>query len=190
MAHLLRFGPPAKSNGPRAQPDVLLGIWLVVSTTVMTHISLVGQTKAFKSSRYIYFLEGLVFIGLTILLHKFGGITMMLGISIACSLSFTFPYALYRTRECFKLTWPELAGWHKDTFVLAGTLAPVGAIVWWLARSLPPLPRLIVVATLVGAWTAWMFLRYGLADSLRTEACRRAPAWARPVLLRAGFAKE
>jgi O-antigen/teichoic acid export membrane protein len=169
--------------------DLLLAVWLVISIVVRVHIGLVGQTKAFHFMRFIYFIEGLVFIGLTILLHRFGGITMMLMVSIMCSLCFTFPYGLWRTREYFHLSWGDLAGWHRGTLALVGTVAPVVALVWWFGRNLPALQQLIVELTVVGIWTALMFLRCGLDASLRAEACRRLPAWVRTILSRAAFAK-
>jgi O-antigen/teichoic acid export membrane protein len=168
--------------------DLLLAIWLVMTIEVRMHTGLVGQTKAFRFLRYLYFFEGFAFIGLTVLLHRFGGITMMLTISIMCSLSFTFLYGLWRTREYFHLKWGDLAAWHRSTLTLAATVAPVAAIDWWLVRNLPALQQLVADSVL-GIWTALMFFRYGLGSALRAEACRRAPSWARPVLARMGFAK-
>jgi O-antigen/teichoic acid export membrane protein len=167
--------------------DVLLAVWLVVCMTVRVHIGLIGQTKAFRSLRYLYFIEGFAFIGLTVLLHQFGGITMMLTISIICSLSCTLPYGLWRSREYFQLTWRELAGWHRSALMLVAVTVPVAIINWWLVRNLAALPKLMADSVL-GIWTALMFLRYGLSASLRAEAYRRAPVWARPMLARAGFA--
>jgi O-antigen/teichoic acid export membrane protein len=170
--------------------DLLLAIWLVVGITLKVHTGLVGQTKAFLFLRYLFFIEGFTFICLFVLLHRFGGITMMLTISILCSLCFTFRYGLWRTREYFHLSWGDLARWHRGTLALVGTVAPVGVLVWWFARNLPLLQRLILELTVVGIWTALMFLRYGLDASLRAEAFRRLPVWARPILSRAGFAKS
>jgi hypothetical protein len=73
---------------------------------------------------------------------------------------------------------------------LASTVAPVAVLVWWFARNLPALQRLIVGLTVLGIWTAVMFLRYGLGASLRADACRYAPSWARPIFARMGFANS
>jgi O-antigen/teichoic acid export membrane protein len=165
--------------------DVLLAIWLVVSITVRVHTGFVGQTKVFQFMRYIYFIEGLAFIGLTILLYRFGGITMMLVISILCSLCCTFQYGLWRTRECFHLSWADLARWHQGTLMLAGLLAPAAALLWWFARNLPTAQRLMLESTVLGLWATYVFLRFGLGAALRAEMQRRAPAWARPIFGRA-----
>ncbi|MGP8200066.1 MAG: lipopolysaccharide biosynthesis protein [Limisphaerales bacterium] len=169
--------------------DWLLALWLVICICVRVHTGLVGQTKAFRFMRYIYFLEGLAFIGLTILLHRLGGITMMLVISVLCSLCFTFPYGLWRTCKYFDLTWRDLVRWHRGTLALAATVAPVAALVWWLTLNLPALQRLAADSVL-GIWTALMFLRYGLGASLRAEVCRFAPGWFRPVLAGTGIGKS
>ncbi len=169
--------------------DMLLAVWLVLCVTAKAHTGLVGQTKVFRFLRYVYFVEGISFITLTVLFYRFGGITLMLAVSVLCSLCWSCAYGLWRTRGYFHLTWADMAHWHRSTLALAATVAPVAFLVWWLARNLPPLQRLIANAAIVGAWTALMFVRYGLGASLRIEVCRRAPVWMQPILYRTGFAK-
>jgi hypothetical protein len=166
--------------------DLLLGLWLVVTVTARVHMGFVGQTKAFRFLRYLIFIEGLAFVGLTILLHRFGGITIMLAMSILCSLCFTVPYGLWRTSQYFELGVGDLAGWHRSTGALLARLAPVAALAWWLASGLNSYQRLAVDLVL-GLWIGWMFLRHGLGRSLRDDASRHAPGWARPILARIGF---
>jgi O-antigen/teichoic acid export membrane protein len=162
--------------------DVLLGVWLVTLIVVRTHCGLVGQSKAFRFMRFIYFIEGFAFVGLTVLFHRFGGgITMMLIVSIACSLCFTFSYGLWRTREYFHLTWGDLAHWHRSTLVLAVTVVPAAVPVWWLTRNLPAMQQ-IMADSVLAIWIAFMFLRHGLGDSLREDALRFAPSRTRPIL--------
>lgn len=169
--------------------DLLLAIWLVISVAGRVHIIFAGQTKAFHFMRYIYYLEGLAFITLTVLLHRFGGITMMLGASIFSSLCFSLPYAFWRTRDYFHLSRRDLAAWHVSTLKILLTVALAALPVWWFTRPLHPLVRLVVESTVAGSWAAAMFLRYGPGAELRAEACRRAPPWARPILKRIGLAE-
>ena len=164
--------------------DLLLAIWLLLCVGVHAHLGLVGQTKKFQFMRFLYFIEGTSFIVLNILLHQFESITMMLLLSIGCSLCFSFPYSLRRTRVYFGLSWGELARWHRETFVLALWIVPVALLTWWLTRNLPDLPCLALRFLVLGSWTGWAFLRYGLSASLRMEAARRAPDWIRPIFLR------
>jgi len=169
--------------------DLLLAIWLVTCLAVRTHCGFVGQTKEFRFMRFIYFIEGFAFIGLTILLHRFGGITMMLIVSILCSLCFTFSYGLRRTREYFHLGWGDLARWHRSTLMLAATVAPVALLGWWLTRHLPALQKLMADSALA-VWIAFLLLRHGLGDSLRAEALGFAPNWLKPIFAWGGRAQS
>ncbi len=166
-----------------AKNDFLLGIWLVVGSTVRVHTGLVGQTKSFRFLRYLYFLEGSTFVGLTLLLHRLDGMTLMLLLSVACSLCFSFPYGLRRTCEYYNLAWCDLAKWHRETLRLAVGIVPAGLAVWFLTRKAAALDRLIVDFLVLGGWSGWMFLRYGLSDSLHREAFNRVPPWGRRILL-------
>ena len=160
--------------------DLLLAIWLVTTIAVKLHLGFIGQTKAFHFMRYIYFLEGMAFICLNVLLHRFGGVTMMLALSIACSLCFSLPYGLARTREYFRLSWHELAQWHRGGLVLAAAVAPIAVLLYWCLRNQDAKVRLVSDAIL-GIWAGIMYMRFGLGNSLRDEACRHVPRWARPI---------
>lgn len=153
--------------------DLLLAIWLVICVSLHSHTGLVGQAKAFRFMRYIFFLEGLAFVGLTVLLYRHGGITAMLVVSIGCSLAFSFAYGLYRTRQYFGLSRAELAGWHRAPLRLPLWLLPVAALVAWATQPLPPLPRLALNAGVVGAWGLFALSRYGLEPALQQELLKR-----------------
>jgi hypothetical protein len=151
------------------------------------HTGLAGQTKRFAFLRFIYFLEGAAFVLFALLLHARGGITGMLLISIGCTLAFSFPYGLYRTKSYFDLSWTQLLEWHRSAFTFLVWVIPVGAIVWLLTRELSFPIRLGINTALVGAWTFWALFRHGLGKPLQFEMMARAPGWARPVLLWAGL---
>ena len=169
--------------------DLLLALWLVFCASMHAHVGLVGATKQFRFLRYIFFLEGLAFVGLTILLHRLGGVTAMLVISVACTLAFSLPYGLWRTREYFGLSWSDLARWHQAPLVLTAWLVPMALAAQWLTASLPPMQKLVVNGVWVGLWSAGVLVRYGLDESLRDEMLRRAPVWMRGGLVRVSGAK-
>lgn len=162
--------------------DVLLAVWLIICVSLHAHTGLVGQAKALRFLRYIFFCEGLAFVGLTCWLYRFGGITAMLGVSIGCSLAFSFAYGLYRTRRYFELKPGELAAWHRAPLRLALWLVPVAILVAWLTHSLSPWARLSVNASVIGLWSLFVLLRHGLEPTLQAELLNRAPAWARAWL--------
>jgi O-antigen/teichoic acid export membrane protein len=170
--------------------DLLLAVWLVICVTMRSHTGLVGQTKNFRFMRYIFFIEGLAFVGLTLVVYRFGGITAMLSASILCTLACSLPYGLYRTHKYFGLGWRELARWFEPTLMLSLWLMPAGMLAWWLTRDGSAVMRLAARGGIFGLWTAWAFLQHGLSASLQMEIYRRAPRWSKPVFLRMGFAKS
>jgi O-antigen/teichoic acid export membrane protein len=167
--------------------DFLLALWLVICASLHAHTGLVGQTKSLRFVRYIFFLEGLAFVALTACFHRFGGITSMLCVSVACSLAFSFGYGLWRTRQYFNLTGSELAEWHCAPLRLVMWLVPVATVVNWLTHSLPPALQLALNGGLVGVWAVVTLLRFGLDAALQQELVRRTPAWAKRMLVRIGL---
>jgi len=170
--------------------DALLAIWLVISTVVHAHTGLVGQTKKLKFLRYLFFFEGATFVGLTFLTHQLGGVTAMLLTSIVCSLCFSFPYGLRRTKQYFGISWKELVEWHLAPARLGLWVLPMALAAYWFTRNLSPLVRLLINGSFVGGIGLWAFLRHGLERSLHAEILTRAPAWARSVLALVGLHRE
>lgn len=166
--------------------DALLAVWLVLCVSLHAHTGLVGQAKAFGFMRYLFFLEGLTFVGLTILFHRYGGITAMLGVSVACSLMFSVAYGLRRTRRYFNLKPRELVAWHRSASKLALRLLPAAIAIWWLTRNLPELWRLILNGTLVGLLATWFLLRHGLDEHLQSRLLDSSPKWLKALLVRLG----
>jgi O-antigen/teichoic acid export membrane protein len=155
--------------------DLLLALLCLVAMSVRPHTVLAVQTKRFGFLRFIYLVEGLVFVGLYGLAHRVGGITTMLALSILCTLSFTLPYGLWRTRGYCGLDGRTLAGWYRPTGQLILWLAPVALGTWWLTRSLSPLWQLTINLLGTGLWGGVMLLRRGLDKSFRAEMMERIP---------------
>ena len=170
--------------------DLLLAVWMLVCVAMHMHTGLVGQTKKFQFMRYLFFIEGLAFVGLTITFYQFGGITAMLVASIVCTSLLSLPYGLYRTQKYFGLGWRELAGWHKPVLVLALWLVPADVLTWWLTCNLSTVIRLALGGGIFGLWTVWAFLRHGLNGPLQVELTGRLPAWAKSLLTRTGLKSE
>ena len=174
----------------RPHYDLLLAIWLVICVSVHAHTGLVGQTKRMHFLRFIFFFEGLAFVGLAVLLRRLEDIGLMLAASVVSSLVFSFPYGLWRTRQHFGLTWRELAAWHRPPLVLTLWLVPMALAAHWLTASLPPMQKLLLIGAWVSLWSAVMLVRHGLDDSLRTEMLHRSPGWLRGALARISGAKR
>jgi O-antigen/teichoic acid export membrane protein len=164
--------------------DWLLALWLIISTVMRTHVMLAGATKRFAFLRYVFLLEGLVFVGLNVLLHRHTGMTGMLVLSILCTAAFSLPYGLWRTRKYFNLNAAELARWHRPIWRLAWRLIPVAIGMWWAVRGLPPIWQLAMNLGITGVWGAFVLLRYGLDESLQMDIAAKLPLRVRPFFTR------
>lgn len=167
--------------------DLLLAIWLVICAVMRLHTGLAGQTKKFHFMRFMFFIEGIAFVGLTIAFYRLGGITTMLVNSIICTTCLSLPYGLYRTRHYFGLSWRELADWHRPTLRMIFWLLPAGLLIGWLTRSSSPGLKLVLGSGVFGCWTLYMFLRFGLSSTLQGEMASRVPTWLKSVLVRTVF---
>lgn len=161
--------------------DVLLGIWLIVYVNAHSHIGLVGQTKEFGLMRYLYLVEGLVFVCGSLLVLRHGEAAAMLTVSILAGVSVTFPYALWRTSHLFKLSMQEVGwGWFRPSLRLLVALTPISAAVWAATRPLSEILRFgISTAVLTPLGLALLF-RLGVEESFRSELLARCPDWLKP----------
>jgi O-antigen/teichoic acid export membrane protein len=157
--------------------DLLLAAWFCLVTLSRMHLALATQTKQFGFLRYVLLVEGLVFLGLNAGLRELGGVTRMLGLSLACTLAFSLPYGLRRTAAYFQRPARELAAWYRPTWSLAWRLVPVAAGTGWFIRGWPPLWQLAALLWL-GLFGALVLFRNGVSPALRTEIVARLPGWA------------
>lgn len=164
--------------------DLLLAIWLVFSASMRLHIGFAGMTKKFHFMRYLLFVEGAVFIGLTLLLYRHGGITMMLAISIVCTGCLSLRYGLYRTCGYFGLSLRKLLAWHRSGIIVLCWMLPVAAVVWRLTMTFPPLTQLIWFAGVLVPWGTFVLFRFGLDSTLQNEIIGKLPDSVRPAVRR------
>jgi O-antigen/teichoic acid export membrane protein len=169
--------------------DLLLAVSYLIATAVRPHTTLATQTKRFGFLRFVFLVEGMAFVGLNLLAYRLAGMTTLLVFSIVCTLTFSLPYGLHRTRQYFGLGWRELARWFDPTLRLSLWVVPIGGLAWWLTKDEPAILQLAVRGGIFGVWTAWAFLRHGLPASLQMEIHHRAPGWSKPFFARLGFTR-
>jgi len=156
--------------------DVLLGIWLILLTQLNCHNSFVLLTKRINAMRYIYFIEGLVFVVAAILVAGWGGIPAIVGCSIVCSLCFSDTYGIWRISREFRLNaWQVGAMWMQPAMVVIVGYVPLAAMVYWLTQAFEMPLRLTVYGFVCATAGLFILLRFGLPPDLQTEAVRRAP---------------
>jgi O-antigen/teichoic acid export membrane protein len=174
-------------NGWPEANNILLALWFLACSVMRVHTGLVGISKDLRFLRFIYLIEGAVFIALNLIAYRVENLTLMLSISLASTLFFTLPYGLMRTREYFGLSWTVLLGWLDPTWQLAWRLTPVALITWWLTRSLSAPWQLVLDLGVTGVVGTALFLRYGLESRLRLEISSKLPPLAQLAIRRLVF---
>lgn len=166
--------------------DVALGLWLIVMAVVHCHNSFVLWTKRIASMPVFYLIEGLLFVGVTLLVIQPGGMIAMIGCSIVCTCLVTGAYGIWRLSRYFEMAKMEIVfAWSilMGKTILGCLLVAVP--VWWVGQHLPsPLERLILYVLSFGPLGTIIFIRYGLPASFQRELSGRAPQLLRPLLQR------
>jgi hypothetical protein len=97
---------------------------------------LIIHTKKIAAFRYIYFLEAVIFVLLSLLLSAHFGFYGILGASIVCLLMFRATYTTWRMAHYFKLPAKSFWWtWLKRPILAALILTPVAMTTDWLTGS-------------------------------------------------------
>jgi O-antigen/teichoic acid export membrane protein len=175
------------SGNPISWPpanDVLLGIWMIVMAVLHCHNCFVLVTKQIGFMRYVYFVEGLVFVTAGLLTAKTGGLPALIICSIVCSLLFSGAYGVWRISRYFQTSIKEVALlWIAPMMRLLLWFIPVAILTWWGTRQiLEPAARLGVHVVVCSSVGLYLFLRFGLPGSVQTEILQRSPKRISPFL--------
>ena len=156
--------------------DWLLGLWFVLLTQDGCHNNMIFNTKRLGAATYMYFLEGLAFIALALLVVPRFGLPGMLVCSIVCTMFFTLNYGTRRVAALLGVpAWEVWIKWLKPSACLLAVTLPVGAGLAYLTRdsSLLRLAVCVVPMAVVGALVA---VRFCVPAGLRGELVARAPS--------------
>ena len=166
--------------------DLLLAAWMVVSALVHCHCCFVQMTKRIGFLRYVYFVEGTVFVTAAMLTARWGGLPAMIICSVACSVLFSGAYGIWRVSRYFALPIREVGlGWQAPAMKVLVFFVPAALGGWWALQWLDGVVlRLAVNALLGGSLGSYLFLRYGLPRDLKRELIERAPGRLNPILRR------
>jgi len=191
--------------------DVLLGLWMIVMTILHCHNSFVLLTKKVQFMRYVYFVEGLVFVAASLLLAGWGGLPAMILCSVAASTCFSGAYGVWRMSRYFGFSVREIGlAWQAPMIRVLAWFAPAALLWWWGSeRMMPALAdlfsglaisddkRLLLALGLRlaggvlfgGVLGSYLFLRLGLPPAIQRELLQRVPRRVNPILQRV-FALE
>jgi O-antigen/teichoic acid export membrane protein len=163
--------------------DVLLGAWMIVMAVLHCHNCFVLITKRVGFMRYIYFVEGIVFVAGALLMARIAGMPGIIGCSIVCSLLLSGAYGIFRVHRHFGLRLREVAWeWMLPMFRLTALYLPIALIAGWALRGFGPQAQLAVFSMLVAPLGFCLFLRFGLPAAFQRELLQRAPGRINPLL--------
>ncbi len=165
--------------------DVLLAGEIVLLALSRGHCSFIPATGRFGFLRYVYLIEGLVFVVIGSLGVRLIGIPALIVASMVCTVSFSGLYGFWHTAHYGGFSLRDvLVRWQIPMLKVILFLAPLGLIAWWLCRCLSPALRLLVEGfwgVIVGCY---VLVRYGMPRSLQEELVNRLPSRIRGVLRR------
>lgn len=183
FVHILSHGKITWSS----HNDVLLGVWLILLAVVGCHNNLVLATKDVRMMRFVYFIEGSVFLVLAWFASKWGGLPALIGSSVICTGAFTFSYSLWRNIRYFDAPAREiLIDWQIPMMRVICLLVPVALLTWTLTKSLNSsgdpttvgwgdYARLAVMFGVSGTVGVAILIFQGLPRALRRELLARSP---------------
>jgi hypothetical protein len=153
-----------------------LGIWLIILVQVGCHVGLVLVSKQVEWIRYVYFVEGAIFVVLASLAAPRGGLPAIVVVSILCSLGFSYLRGLRHTVFFLGFSMREIAvDWLTPMARIILFLTPAALLAGWAFRPLTTFPKLLAAGLPVGAYGSFLLLRYGIPDSLKGDVVKHAP---------------
>lgn len=165
--------------------DSLLAAWIVVNTVAHAHCAFVGATGRIGAMRYVYFIEGAVFVVLASLGSEVGGMTAIIAASVVCTTLVSGLYGFFHTARYCQFPLREVVfGWQRPMVKLVLLLVPVALAVWWVSRAWSPIARFPVNAVLVGVTGAVLLLRYAVPPTMQIDILRSLPTRARVLFHR------
>lgn len=173
-----RFSWPQVNN-------VLLGAWLVVLTQQCCLSSLIVSLKEIRGLKYVFMIEGVVFVGLAVVVLRWEGITGMLVCSLLATLLFTWLVSAARVVRHSRTGWkPLLWDWQLPMLRVLAVMVPCWLALEWLLRGQSDWVRLTANGGLLGLIGAWAALRLGLPSDLLAEIAGKLPPVAGRLALR------
>ena len=149
--------------------DWLLGAMLLVFTTTRCHTSFVVVTKVVGMMKYIYFAEGVVFVGTAILLSRQIGFPGLFIAAITADLLFSGAYGTLRTARFGGIKPIAVLGWLRQPLFFLAALAGPALLIFTLTRGLAPWGRFMLNAAGISVCGSLLFWKVGLSQKLRIE---------------------
>lgn len=150
--------------------DYLLACVLFSAAVTRCHTGLVGITKQIRGMKFIYLIEGVSFVLLSVLLLPALEFTGLLISALICNIVITGVYGIRRTADYFGISWVEVCDWIVRPACIAVLTAGLFAItrIPTLA-GLEAWARIVIGAVILLFVVIPVLLRFGISDRLNRE---------------------
>jgi O-antigen/teichoic acid export membrane protein len=91
--------------------NYLLACVLFVTTITRCHVGLSGIAKQISGIKYVYLIEGIAFVSVSLLIVPRLGFIGLLAAALLCNIGITGTYGVYRTSAFFGIPRLEVVGW-------------------------------------------------------------------------------
>jgi hypothetical protein len=173
FVHLLTHGKFSWS----AADNILLAVWLVLATQQCSHNSLIIAFKEVRGLKYIFFLEGIVFVAAGLWLLPRFGLTGMLACSVLATLFFTWAIGIWRLARLSGLGWkPFLWDWQLPLLRVLLVLVPCWVAVEWLVSGQSVWLRFIITGGVLALAGGWVSVRLALPADIVSELATKLPS--------------
>ena len=154
--------------------NYFLCAWLLIMALQTTHCNFVSVTKIVGALKYLYFIEGAIFVFISAFSAPSLGFSAIILSSIACTAAFSYQYSLRNTCSFFGLRITSL-GWRP---ILPGLryLLVYGAcifIIKFVFHSLAPTVQLVFSAIFAFIIGGYLLFKIGLVGVLRDDILSR-----------------
>jgi O-antigen/teichoic acid export membrane protein len=166
--------------------DGWLGLWMIILAISHCHTIFILYTKRVGFMRYVYFVEGVIFVLLALLASKRYGLSGIILSSIVCSLCFSGGYGVWRASSYFDLPLTTVAfRWLLPLGRVLLGFGPIALITWFASRNIAdPMIRLGLHVLISASLGFAIFLRFGVPPALQHELLHRTPGALKPILSR------
>ena len=163
--------------------NVLLGIWLIISTQQCCHSSLIMCLKQIRTLKYIFIFEGIIFIVTALAVLPATGITGLLVCSLLATISFTWLSGVWRIAQISKMGWKVLVwDWQKPLIWIMLTMVPTWMVLDWFFHGATNWIRLLGNAGILTTVGVWVAFHYALPSGVIAEITQKLPSWLRQTI--------
>lgn len=150
--------------------DFLMALSLIAYSLTRCNIGFIGITKQIYRMKYVYFLEGVLFVLLGTLAAYTWGMAGIISAGIASNLICSGLYGVWRVARYFAVSIHQFlvdSLWLPLRFSMA--FSAIIIAVWLACRELAAVERILACAMLTTGVGLAILWRLGLTSSLRTE---------------------